>query len=149
VGTVLADDPALTSHGQGRNPLRVVLDSRGRTPKGARVLDASAPTVVYTRRTVAAGNGRLDLRAVLKDLASRGVGTLMVEGGPGVIASFLKARLADEVRVFVAPGAPSYPGAKRLFRGSGIASLVKALRLTAPKVTRVGPDLLVSGKVAR
>ena len=51
VGTVLMDDPKLTvkpEYAKGRNPLRVVLDSDGKTPKGARVLDGKAPTLIVT-----------------------------------------------------------------------------------------------------
>ncbi len=96
-GTVLADDPALTAHGAGRNPLRVVLAGRRPLRPRARVFDDAAPTVVYRIRRAA------DLRAALKDLAREGVGTLLVEGGPTIHASFLRAGLVDEARVFIAP----------------------------------------------
>lgn len=123
-GTVLADDPALTAHGAGRDPLRVVLAGKRPLPKRARVFDGSAPTVVYTG----------SLRAALKDLARRGVGTLLVEGGPAVHASFLKAGLVDEAKIFLAP--------KLL---SGASDPNAAPRLRAPKVSRLGDDWLIEG----
>lgn len=148
VGTVLADDPSLTSHGKGRNPIRVILDSRGRTPAKAKVRDSSAPTLIYSRGSVPTANGHLDLRAVLKDLAARGVGTLLVEGGPEVHTSFLKARLADEVRIFMAPKLAGGAKARTFFEGAGVAEMADALRLEGLAVRHIGPDLLISGRVA-
>lgn len=129
VGTVLSDDPRLTVRkaevSASGQPLRVVLDSRGRTPEGARVLDDAAKTLVYCdERAEAVARGDswvgvpasdaqgLDLEAVLKDLKARGVGDVMVEGGARVISSFLAASFVDELFVFVVPvvvgtGAPS------------------------------------------
>ena len=127
-GTVLADDPALTSHGAGANPLRVVLKGRRPLPKRARVFDGSAPTIVYRIKRPA------DLRAVVRDLARRGVGTVLVEGGPTVHAAFLRAGLVDEVRVFLAP---------KLLSGADDPN--RAPRLKAPRVTRVGEDWLIQG----
>lgn len=124
-GTVLADNPALTSHGAGKNPLRVVLAGRRKLPARARVFDASAPTVVYRRKP---------LRGVLKDLAARGVGTVLIEGGPTVHASFLRAGLVDEARIFLSP--------KLL---SGALDPNTAPRIKTPAVSRLGDDWLISG----
>lgn len=124
-GTVLADNPALTAHGAGKNPVRVVLAGRRALSKRARVFDAAAPTLVY-RKTA--------LKAVLKDLAKRGVGTILIEGGPKVHASFLKAGLVDEAKIFLAP--------KLL---SGATDPNAAPRLAAPKVSRLGDDWLIEG----
>ncbi len=120
VGTVLADDPSLRVHWEriggppGRSPVRVVLDSRGRVPEGAKVLDGSAPTIVATatgcaRRfppsvtAVAVGHPRVDLPALLEHLAGRGIGSILVEGGAEVLASFLRGGFFDELTVYVAP----------------------------------------------
>ncbi len=124
-GTVLADNPSLTAHGAGENPLRVVLTGRRTMPKRAKVFDKSAPTVVYKKTP---------LKAVLRDLAKRGVGTLLVEGGPTVHASFLKEGLVDEAKVYLAP--------KLL---SGATDPNKAPRLKSPAVTKLGDDWLISG----
>lgn len=124
-GTVRADDPALTAHGAGRDPLRVVLKGRRPLPKRARLLRGPKPALVYSGR---------NLRAVLRDLSRRGVGTLLVEGGPKVHASFLRAGLVDEALVFLAP---------KLLAGSSDPNT--APRLKAPKVSRVGIDWLVQG----
>ncbi|PSQ28041.1 2,5-diamino-6-(ribosylamino)-4(3H)-pyrimidinone 5'-phosphate reductase [Halobacteriales archaeon QS_9_68_17] len=128
VGTVLADDPHLTlddpeptdervAGDDPAHPARVVADSRGRTPPDARILDDAATTYVLvseaasTERVadlqdagagiVTAGRERVDLAAALDDLADRGVGQVMVEGGGEVIFSLFEAGLVDELSVFV------------------------------------------------
>ncbi len=130
-GTVLADDPALTAHGAGRDPLRVVLAGRRPLPPTAKVFDGSAPTVLYRIKRPR------DLSAALRDLARSGVGTLLVEGGPTVHASFLRAGLVDEARVFLAP---------KLLSGADDPNT--APRLKAPRVTRLGDDWLVQGELS-
>jgi len=128
VGTVLADDPHLTvdeaslrtartDRGDPANPARVVIDSSGRTPVDARILDDAATTYVVvssaatdSRRraldgagaeVVVAGDERVALEDALPKLESRGVETLMVEGGGEVVYSFFAAGLVDELSVYV------------------------------------------------
>ncbi len=127
-GTVFADDPALTAHGAGRNPLRVVFAGRRVLPPQARVFDASAPTVVYRIKKPG------DLRGALRDLSSQGVGTLLLEGGPTIHAAFLRAGLVDEVRVFLSP---------KLLSGTDDPNT--APRVKTPKLSKVGDDWLVQG----
>ncbi len=121
VGTVLADDPSLRvkeAYASGPDPLRVVLDSHCRTPPGARVLDGTAPTLLFREASGGAGagapsgaevvrvgarGGRLDLRAVLGELHGRGVQSVMVEGGGHVLRSFLEEGLVDAWTLYVAP----------------------------------------------
>lgn len=128
VGTVLADDPHLTvddsslraartGRGAPANPARVVVDSSGRTPVDARILDSEATTYVVvssaatdSRRralrqagaeVVVAGDDRVALVDALSKLAARGVETLMVEGGGEIIHSLFAAGAVDELSVYV------------------------------------------------
>lgn len=146
IGTVLADDPALTSHGAGKDPLRVVLDRRLRTPRVAQLLRGEPKTLIFTASSktlpgaetvrLKTSGGRLPLKPILAELARRGVRRLLIEGGPTVHASFLRENLVDEARVFIAP---------KLVSGSkdpGRAPLIRPIRLK-----RVGSDFLFSGKV--
>lgn len=145
VGTVLTDDPQLTVRDPAgtppdRPPLRVVVDSRGRTPAAARVRDGAAPTWVATVGEVGAGpDGRVDLAALLAGLHRRGCRTVLVEGGPTLAAAFLRADLVDRVVAYLAPrllgaGAPAVGDL-------GIGTLAAARPLVWAEVDRVGVDV--------
>ncbi|MBI4425734.1 MAG: bifunctional diaminohydroxyphosphoribosylaminopyrimidine deaminase/5-amino-6-(5-phosphoribosylamino)uracil reductase RibD, partial [Elusimicrobia bacterium] len=162
IGTVLADDPALTAHGAGRDPLRVVLDSRLRIPPAARVLE-DAGAVVFTglkdargpgpRRSLALvrrvrrRGGGLDLREVLAALGEMGVGSVLVEGGGAVHTAFLEAGLVDELRLYLAARLLGGRSAPSFLEGRGFR-LETAPALRDVEVSRVGPDLKVSGYLA-
>jgi 2,5-diamino-6-(ribosylamino)-4(3H)-pyrimidinone 5'-phosphate reductase len=128
IGTVLADDPHLTldvtdrrvqrqRHGRDGNPARVVVDSDGRTPTDARVLDDEATTYVLVAESapddrrdaladagaevIVAGDDRVDLAAAVDKLADAGLDRLMIEGGGEIIFSAFDAGLVDELSVYV------------------------------------------------
>jgi diaminohydroxyphosphoribosylaminopyrimidine deaminase/5-amino-6-(5-phosphoribosylamino)uracil reductase len=132
VGTVLADDCALTVRPQelglsreatrlasGRQPMRVVLDSRLQTPATAKVLDGAAPTLLCHDATVAVpaaivasavgrlalpcGDRGLDLQVLMKYLAAQQYNEILVESGPRLAGALLQAGLLDELIVYMAP----------------------------------------------
>jgi diaminohydroxyphosphoribosylaminopyrimidine deaminase/5-amino-6-(5-phosphoribosylamino)uracil reductase len=164
LGTVVRDDPALTARAGGspHRPRRVVLDSRLRTPPGARVLARDgAPVILATTSasTAAArrafeGRGaevlvcdgpgdRVDLRGLLKALAARGVLSVLVEGGAAVHGAFLEARLVDKVLAYIAPviaGGGVSPAA-----AAGVAAMADAPRLRDVMLRRFGDDVVVEG----
>lgn len=145
VGTVLADDPQLTVRDADgrpgdRQPLRVVLDSSGRTPAAARVRDDAAQTWIATAESAGAGpDGRVDPAAVLAELWRRGRRHVLLEGGPHLAASFLDAGLVDEVIAYVAPtllgAGPS------ALAGGAVGTLADAHRAELVDVARFGPDV--------
>ena len=162
VGTVLADDPRLTIKGEyatGRNPLRVVLDSEGKTPARSHVLDGSAPTLIATTdrsksacahaEVLRCGKDEVDLARLLDRLAERGIRTVLVEGGGTVIWSFLHQGLADELKVFIASRALGGRGGPTLAAGRGVASLDDSIRLRLDRVERLGDGVLVEYSVVR
>ena len=145
VGTVLADDPQLTvrdANGTltGPQPLRVVIDSHGRTPSNARVLDRAAATWVATVAELgAAADGRVDLAAVLGRLFRLGRRHVLLEGGPRLAAAFFDAGLVDEAIAYIAPtllGA----GASALSGGS-VTTLAGRHKAELRDVTRIGSDV--------
>ncbi len=142
-GTVLADDPQLTvrdadGRNAGRQPLRGVVDRRGRVAATARVLDAAARTHV-SRAT--------DPAALLAELYDRDVRRVLLEGGPGLAAAFLRARLVDE---FVLHQAPKLLGAGPSLVGDlGIPSITGALDLEIVDVTRLGGDVQIRMRPTR
>jgi len=115
VGTIIADDPHLTIKNATyeENPVRIVLDSHGRIPSDARVLDDRAPTIIVTDNectkdwgsnvtVIRGGSGRINLTDVLHILAKDlGIENMIVEGGGEVIASFFREKLVDRYSVFV------------------------------------------------
>lgn len=124
VGTVLKDNPRLTCRiPGGRNPVRVVLDTRLRLPQTAALASITeASTWVYSGKTESGSSSAeslrnrglevigvpstvqgLDLGAILDDLATRGIRTLFVEGGAMVLTAFLRAGLVDRAIVVTAP----------------------------------------------
>jgi len=166
VGTVVADDPSLRVHWElldrpaGRPPLRVILDTKGRTPPGARVLDGSIATLVATGRecprrfppsvaTFAAGEREVDLPALLGYLARRGVRQLMVEGGAAVLASFLRGGLVDELTVYVAPCLIGGRTAPPMLAGPETPGPGELLALTRIAVAPLGEGVLVTYRPAR
>jgi diaminohydroxyphosphoribosylaminopyrimidine deaminase/5-amino-6-(5-phosphoribosylamino)uracil reductase len=146
VGTVIADDPQLTVRDLRdgslaiKQPLRVVVDSEGRTPEKARVRDAAAPTWIATRHEIGAGpDGRVDLNALLAAMFGRGVRSVLLEGGPTLAGAFLAAGLVDQVIGYVAPkllgaGTPALVDA-------GIGTIADAVELDLKDITQIGPDL--------
>ncbi len=155
VGTVVKDDPSLRVHWEmldetpRANPTRVVVDSTGRTPEGAKILDGSAPTIVAvsercTRtfpaavRTVLAGRSRVDLAELFRLLHSFGIRKLMVEGGSDVISSVLRSALFDRLTVYYAPVVIGGSTAPAVVSGSETRSSEELLRLRLEGLERVG-----------
>ena len=175
VNTVLLDDPQLTARPADRRgpvpqPLRVVLDSRGRTPPAARVLQdqAHARTSIVTTqasdadwraRIEAAGatlhlaeadaDGRVALEPLLAYLgASAGVVSLLVEGGGEVHGSFFDAGLVDKLHAVIAPLLIGGDAATAV-GGHGAERMIDAPRLTDVNVERLGDDILITGYPTR
>jgi diaminohydroxyphosphoribosylaminopyrimidine deaminase/5-amino-6-(5-phosphoribosylamino)uracil reductase len=177
VGTVLADDPLLTTRlpdedagvGGPHHPLRIVLDSAGRTPPDARLLRPDTPgqtLIACTAATPAArraawrargadvlvvvGDGpRVDPHRLFAELGARGLNTLLVEGGGETLASCFAAGLVDRVLAFVSPqliGGREAPGP---LGGLGAATMDGAYRLRDVVVRHIADDLLIRGEVER
>lgn len=145
IGTVLADDPWLTVRDAdgvliGRQPLRVVVDSAGRTPSTAKVLDDAAATLIATAADF--GNGdRVDLAALLTELGTQGRHHVLLEGGPRLAAAMIDADLVDEMLLYTAPlvlgAGPS------ALAGSTVTTLDQARRARLVGLRQVGPDALL------
>lgn len=166
VGTVLADDPRLNVRDvRGVDPPRVVLDTWLRTPPDAKVVRAraAAPTFIFhgpsapkarAKRLAAAGvilvqvprkRSGLKLEAVLRELGSRGVVRLLVEGGGALHGAFLDQGLADRAAIFVAPKILGDADGISLAMGAARARIGEATTLINPKTRRFGDDLFIEG----
>jgi diaminohydroxyphosphoribosylaminopyrimidine deaminase/5-amino-6-(5-phosphoribosylamino)uracil reductase len=172
VGTVRSDDPSLTARTGARlrrltkkQPLRVVVDSRLRTPANARILGriAGGRTLIATTRKAPAARrlaiqrrgidvvilpvvrGRVSLPALMDELGKRGVTSLLVEGGAEINAAMLKAKLVERVRLYVAPSLLGGLDATGMIGGKSPGRLAAALRLKRVRTRSLGQDLVVEG----
>jgi diaminohydroxyphosphoribosylaminopyrimidine deaminase/5-amino-6-(5-phosphoribosylamino)uracil reductase len=171
VNTVLADDPQLTTRccgGRGgttkRQPLRIVVDGRGRTPTSARIFHESGETLLAFGRPPSpqeredfarlnadvmefpSESGVINLKELLRWLGQRQITSILVEGGGIMIGSLFDQGLVDKAVVFIAPiiiGGPSMSPVA----GRGIERLADAYSLESLAVSRCGPDILVQGYV--
>lgn len=170
VGTAVGDNPKLTTRGvtDGRDPLRVVVDSHLRLPPGSRILhlESPAPTVVAT--TTRAPESRVDavratgcevivfepdatsrvhLPSLWKELGTRTIQHLLIEGGATLNQAALEAGLVQRMAVIVCPlilGGTDAPG---IFQGHGVENLADAVRLTDLRTQPCGPDVIIEGEI--
>lgn len=159
VGTVLADNPKLTARvPDGRDPIRIIVDTHARTPADALALPGSWLCVGEDAKTDHLGaaaeiirlplkEGSVDLSALAVELGRRDVVTLLVEGGPRIIGGLRDAKLIHEIVAFIAPSLIGGTGARSSVDGIGAGPLNEALQLERIRVTRAGDDVVVSGLV--
>jgi len=173
VNTVLIDDPELTARSCGgrggtvkAHPLRVIVDSKGRTPLTARVLSAPGKTLLVLARLVQpeereafaqadaellelpSEGGRVDLERLLKVLGEQEIISVLVEGGGILLGSLFDGGLVDKVIAFIAPIIIGGKEAKTAVSGEGVDKVADSLKLERVSVERLGEDVMVSGYVS-
>jgi 2,5-diamino-6-(ribosylamino)-4(3H)-pyrimidinone 5'-phosphate reductase len=171
INTVMAypsrETPRLTVRlVQGRNPMRVVLDSHARIPLDAAILDVrEAPTLIAVSEAaspervraleergvevVRCGERRVDIRRLLGLLYERGVRRLLVEGGGEVRWSFLKERLVDELFVWIMPAIWGGASAPTLVEGEGFLTGDEAVHLELVRTEVVDRHVVLEYRVLR
>jgi diaminohydroxyphosphoribosylaminopyrimidine deaminase/5-amino-6-(5-phosphoribosylamino)uracil reductase len=168
INTILKDDPALTARiPEGRDPIRIIVDSRLRMPLTAKVLTqpSTARTIIATRagapmakvnRVRAAGaevlfvksdRGRVDLRDLVKQLGKKDIMTVLIEGGAEVHAAALKARIVDKVVIFIAPTLMTGKDSLCSIGGLSPKKLVQSIALRDIALRQIGRDIMVEGYV--
>lgn len=151
IGTVLSDDPALTTRGikDGRDPRPVIFDRQARTPVTARALRPG--TIIVTspgaETTHLEEVGAVIVRAealpdALGELRELDLSSLLLEGGPRLASSFFAECLVDEVRAFIAP---KLLGAGLPPLNNAAHSMTAARALRDVQLEALGPDLLITG----
>ncbi len=166
IGTVLEDDPSLNVRSEdidtrGLQPLRVVLDSRLRMPASARMLTLPGSTLVCCtagqddNKLARAGaevsvyradGERVDVAAVLQDLARREVNDVLVEAGPGLSGYLLENDLVDELVIYQAPHIMG-SDTRRMFETPGWTALADRRGLEIRDVSRVGDDTRITATI--
>lgn len=170
VETILADNPMLTTrlpHGRGRDPIRIVADSSLRTPVDSSIFNPSSTAGVIIASTKnppldkkyklesrgakilrTSGVEHVDLKDMLNRLYQIGITSLLIEGGAGLAWGALDAGIVDRCLFFYAPIIIGGANAPSGVEGMGISRLEEAPRLVDVKAFRVGPDILLDGKVS-
>jgi diaminohydroxyphosphoribosylaminopyrimidine deaminase/5-amino-6-(5-phosphoribosylamino)uracil reductase len=165
IGTVLKDDPLLTARIRGgRDPYRIVLDSRLKVPEEAKVIGTSPSKAIIATTELApkdkiekfekrgvqvlvldSKEGRVNLKSCLSKLGEIGMVNLLVEGGSQVNGSFLDEGLIDKLLLFLSPRLIGDHQALGIFGGRGVFILPKAIVLKEIKTKRLGEDILLEG----
>ena len=167
INTVVVDDPQLTARDESgspldRQPLRVIVDSRGRTPDDARLLSEPGRTLVAVASVDEATRARLidmgvdvesapgedgavDLAELLRRLGRRDVSSVMVEGGGTILGSLFDLGLVDKVVAWVAPTIIGGRDAPVAVGGLGAEKIADALKLDRVEVVQMGRDVAIIG----
>lgn len=172
-GTIIADNPRLTvriavrggiTHKQ---PLRIIIDGRGRTPTSAQLFSQPGRTLLVLAEELennvknsfsAAGaeilampsnNGELDLKALMYILAKKEITNILVEAGGVLTGSLFDHGIVDKVVAFLSPMIIGGQEARPAVAGKGFEKLIQCAKLNRIKVDRVGEDIMVSGYVGR
>ncbi|MBR4908343.1 MAG: bifunctional diaminohydroxyphosphoribosylaminopyrimidine deaminase/5-amino-6-(5-phosphoribosylamino)uracil reductase RibD [Acidaminococcaceae bacterium] len=167
IGTVLDDDPELTTRlVEGKNPVRIILDSKARIPLTAKVLQGETKTLLVTGRSADADKcrelakrknvtvislpceeGIIKINALLPALYEQGLTSVLVEGGSQVLGSFLDAGAADRVYAFIAPKLVGGKAALPAIGGTGISAMSQCATVTEPELLTLGEDWLITGRI--
>ncbi|MFO7985745.1 MAG: bifunctional diaminohydroxyphosphoribosylaminopyrimidine deaminase/5-amino-6-(5-phosphoribosylamino)uracil reductase RibD [Desulfatiglandaceae bacterium] len=170
VGTVLADNPSLTTRlkrGRGKDPLRIVLDTHLRTPENAAIVTQQSPAETLlvtgddadhgrspwtesfrpgvTRLPCPTEHGKIDLDVLMKKLGERSVTSLMVEGGATLMGSLLREQLIDKFYIFKAPKILGGHDGIPMATGMGSEKMSQCLTLNRIRTRRFGDDMLIRG----
>jgi diaminohydroxyphosphoribosylaminopyrimidine deaminase / 5-amino-6-(5-phosphoribosylamino)uracil reductase len=163
VNTVIHDDPELTARiPNGRNPIRVIMDSTLKIPLDSKVLnDQQAETWVFTSENHAedkkdqieelgakvfiTGSSRVDPYRVLEILGENLVSSLLIEGGGTINGAFLENKLVDKAIIYMAPKLIGGNDSPSFFGGTGIKRMADAIELTDMSVTPIGTDFKFTG----
>jgi len=166
INTVLMDDPKLTVKDEFvakvKNPIRIILDTKGRTPQNALILNGLAPTlIVMDKKYKAKGakfknaenaevlycatdsTGNIKLDELLIILKNRGIENLLVEGGETVIYNFLKNQLVDELYIYISNIIVGGTTGPTLAGGIGAKSMDDVIKLQLLSYERLGEGILL------
>ncbi len=167
--TVITDNPRLTCRYAGtggeakKQPLRVIVDGKGRTSPVAQVFNESGKALLALGESVSAEKKKeysqvgiellelpmieeqINLESLLKELGNRKITSILVEGGGILLGSLIDYRLVDKVIAFVTPIIIGGEGAKTPVAGKGVEKVMDALKLERVNIEKFGDDFMISG----
>jgi 2,5-diamino-6-(ribosylamino)-4(3H)-pyrimidinone 5'-phosphate reductase len=167
INTVLEDDPRLSIHKiktDKKNPLRIIVDSKGRTPTNARVFNEEGKTVVAVSLSaddeqvrklsekaelIVCGNDMVNMLCLMKKLYKMGVKRILLEGGGTLNWGMLSEGLVDEIRVAIAPRIAGGKNAVSLVSGDGFEKIAEGTKLKLVRHYPLGEDFITEYKVIK
>ena len=167
IGTLLKDDPLLTCRiPDGRNPVRIICDSRLRIPLTSQIVNTAVriPTIIATCTTdhpkisalqeagcrllfLPSKEGRLDLLTLAKRLGEQNIDSILLEGGSTLTWSALEAGIVQKVQTYIAPKILGGETAKTPVSGQGAPTPDLGIQLAKPSLQWFGKDLLIESEV--
>ena len=168
IGTVMADDPLLTTRlkkGRGKDPVRIIVDTHLRIPLNARVLayGHGSETLIAVGEDVPSRRlkrfqdkgisllvcpkkeGRIDLRALMAKLGQRCITSVLLEGGATLMGAMIREKLVDQFCIFKSPKILGGSDGMPMALGEGPVSMNQCIRLKEMRIKRFGEDLLIVG----
>ena len=172
IGTVLKDDPELTTRREGkisRNPIRIIIDSKAKIPLEAKVLkcDEKTKTIIATTEfaqeskvealkqkgveviITPSKNNRVDLKYLIRALGDLGIDSILLEGGSTLNYSALEEGIVDKIITFISPKIFGGTSGKTPVGGEGIEHVKDSILLTDTEVTRFNEDIMIEGYIKR
>ncbi|MGQ9469568.1 MAG: 2,5-diamino-6-(ribosylamino)-4(3H)-pyrimidinone 5'-phosphate reductase [Nitrososphaerales archaeon] len=168
INTVLIDDPSLkVKYCEGKNPIRIVVDSKARTPIRSRIiLDKDALTLIAVTnkapidrinklkeagaKIIVCGEGeKVDLAILLKALKDMGIKKILVEGGGNVNWSIISQGFFDELQITIGPFIAGGRDAITLVEGDGVEKMDESIRVNLHKVEQQGDEVVLTYKALR
>jgi len=173
IETILRDNPRLTTRlkeGEGRDAIRIVIDSLLRIPIHARIFtqESKADNIIVTTTNAPMdrikrleengakvlfvepkGRNRVDLQAMTRELGKLRITSLLIEGGPGINASAVQEGIVDKVIMFIAPRVIGGKSAPSAIQGEGVARMEEAVKIYSIKTRRIGDDLMIEGYIQK
>ncbi|OIR18451.1 MAG: diaminohydroxyphosphoribosylaminopyrimidine reductase [Marine Group III euryarchaeote CG-Epi1] len=157
IGTVIEDNPRLiikNNKNLSTNPVRVVLDTNGRTPINSNVLDDKSRTIIAVgnhfageipgnSEVIKCGDEQIDIELLMEKLYERGLKNILVEGGENVLWSFLNQNLFDEINIFVASLIVGGAKTPTVAGGSGFTNKIDTLQLKLKEAEKIGNGILL------
>ncbi len=168
IGTVMADDPLLTTRlkrGKGKDPVRIIVDTHLRIPVNAQVLahGYGSETLLAVGEDVPSRRlerlkrkgisllvcpkkeGRVDLGVLMDILGKRSMTSLLLEGGATLMGAMIREKLVDQFCIFIAPKILGGSDGKPMAIGPGPSTMDQGIQLKEMRIKRLGEDLLITG----
>ena len=157
IDTVIEDNPSLTinqKYSNGKNPLRIILDTNYRTPKNSKILDGNSKTLIAigdktidkklpNTEIFRCGEKEIDLQKLTRFLKEKGMKKILVEGGETVLWSFLEKKLFDEINIFISSVIIGGKNTPTIAGGNGFINKKNLLKLEIENIKRIDNGILV------